>query len=219
MWEACLLWVRHPLRKVEQQVKALVKNLAIFFLWPSQQFLLISFQIQLLEYFPLKTEETKTKAARVLIGPYKLTVYILLHRRDWIRSSRKIQLGPGKQRGKTWFGLEKRKKISQIINEYLFLPLFLLIILETYRMKSLISLRNKMFCSIPNLQFASTGNFSELNGIYDSQISFIQKFAVFFANQFRGFFTLILEDFRYSILTFPLLLNVIQTCNGDTCRR
>jgi hypothetical protein len=32
-------------------------------------------------FYP-KTEGTKTKAARVLIGPYKLTVYILIHRRD-----------------------------------------------------------------------------------------------------------------------------------------
>jgi hypothetical protein len=69
------------------QLKVLVNNLAIFFLCPSKQFLTISFQIQLLEYL-------KTKAARLLriswlplkfrslkiLGPYKLTVYILLHR-------------------------------------------------------------------------------------------------------------------------------------------
>ncbi len=38
---------------IERQVKVLDKNLAIFFLCPSKQFLpiLISFQIQLLEYF------------------------------------------------------------------------------------------------------------------------------------------------------------------------
>jgi hypothetical protein len=35
----------------ERQVKVLIKNLAIFFLCPSKQFLLISFQIQLMEYF------------------------------------------------------------------------------------------------------------------------------------------------------------------------
>jgi hypothetical protein len=39
--------------------------------------------------------------------------------------------------------------------------------------------------------------------VYDSRISFSQKTAVFFANQFRGFFTQILVDFRYTILTFP----------------
>ncbi len=38
-------------------------------------------------------------------------------------------LGPGKQTAKTWFGLENRKKISQIINAYLYLPFFLLIVL------------------------------------------------------------------------------------------
>jgi hypothetical protein len=73
--------------------------------------------------FSPKTEGTWTKVARVLIswlplkfrslkilGSHKLTAYILLHRRDLIRSSRKIQLGPGKQRGKSWFGLEKYKE-------------------------------------------------------------------------------------------------------------
>ncbi len=50
------------------------------------------------------------------------------HRWDWIQSSRNAQLGLGKEKGKTWFGLEKycRKKISQIINDYLYLPFFLL---------------------------------------------------------------------------------------------
>jgi hypothetical protein len=46
-----------------------------------------------------------------------------------MQSSRKIQLGPGKQRGKTWLGFEKKKKISQIINDYLYLPFFFLSIL------------------------------------------------------------------------------------------
>jgi hypothetical protein len=52
--------------KVERQVKALIKNLAIFFLWPSKQFLPISCQIQLLEYVsPQKTEGATTLAAGV----------------------------------------------------------------------------------------------------------------------------------------------------------
>ncbi len=52
------------------------------------------------------------------------------HRRDCIRNSRNVQLGPGKQRAKK-LGLvwRNRKKISQIINDYLCLPFFLLIIL------------------------------------------------------------------------------------------
>jgi hypothetical protein len=33
-------------RKVERQVKVLIKNFAIFFLFPSKQFLLISLKIQ-----------------------------------------------------------------------------------------------------------------------------------------------------------------------------
>ncbi len=45
--------------KNERQVK--IKNLAIFFLSPSNQFLPISFQIQLLEYFPPKQKEQRHK--------------------------------------------------------------------------------------------------------------------------------------------------------------
>ncbi len=44
-----ILWETY--RKVERQVKVLLKHLAIFFLCPSKQFLPISFQIQLLEYY------------------------------------------------------------------------------------------------------------------------------------------------------------------------
>ncbi len=44
----------NPYRKVKRQVKVLIRNLAIFFLCPSKQFLPISFQIQLLEYFSQK---------------------------------------------------------------------------------------------------------------------------------------------------------------------
>ncbi len=50
--------------------------------------------------------------------------------RERIRSRRDVQLGPGKQRGKTCFGLRNRKKISQIINDYLYLTFLLLIILN-----------------------------------------------------------------------------------------
>jgi hypothetical protein len=42
-------------------VKVLIKNLAIFFLCPSKQFLPTSFQIQLLEYFPQKQKELRQK--------------------------------------------------------------------------------------------------------------------------------------------------------------
>jgi hypothetical protein len=38
----------------------------------------------------------------------------------------------GKQTAKTWFGLEKEKKISLIINADLYLPFFLLIIICQY---------------------------------------------------------------------------------------
>ncbi len=49
------------------------------------------------------------------------------HRR--IQSGRKIQLGPDKQRGKPGLVWRSRTKISQIINDYLYFPFFLLIIL------------------------------------------------------------------------------------------
>jgi hypothetical protein len=48
-------------RKVEWQVKVLIKNLAIFFLCPSKLFLPISFEIQLLKYFPQKQKEQRHK--------------------------------------------------------------------------------------------------------------------------------------------------------------
>jgi hypothetical protein len=47
--------------KVEHQVKVLIKNLAIFFLFPSKQFLLISFKIQLLETSSLNQKERRKK--------------------------------------------------------------------------------------------------------------------------------------------------------------
>jgi hypothetical protein len=51
--------------------------------------------------------------------------------RNWIRNSRNVQLRPGKQRGN---GLVWRnwKKTSHIINEYLYLPFLLSIILLVY---------------------------------------------------------------------------------------
>jgi hypothetical protein len=43
------------------KIKARIKNFATFFLCPSKQFLSISFQIQLLEYFPQKQKEPRHK--------------------------------------------------------------------------------------------------------------------------------------------------------------
>jgi hypothetical protein len=47
--------------KVERQVKVLIKNLAIFFQFPSKEFLPISFKIQLLETSPKKQKEQRQK--------------------------------------------------------------------------------------------------------------------------------------------------------------
>ncbi len=58
---------------VERQEKVRIKkfaNLAIFFLCPNKQFLSIPFQIQLLEYFPQKQKEQKTKAVRCSLVGY-----------------------------------------------------------------------------------------------------------------------------------------------------
>jgi hypothetical protein len=46
---------------------------------------------------------------------------------------RKVQLGPANRRQKLGLVWRNRKKISQIINDYLCLPFFLLIILWLYR--------------------------------------------------------------------------------------
>jgi hypothetical protein len=59
---------RNPDSPIEEgrarQVKVLIKNLAIFFLCLSKQFPQISFQIQLLEYFPQKQKEQRQKQLR-----------------------------------------------------------------------------------------------------------------------------------------------------------
>ncbi len=46
---------------IERHVKVLIKNLTIFFLFPSKEFLPISFKIQLLETSPLKQKEQRQK--------------------------------------------------------------------------------------------------------------------------------------------------------------
>jgi hypothetical protein len=50
-----------PIEEGRATRKILIKNLAIFFLCYSKQFLPISFQIQLLEYFPPKKKEERHK--------------------------------------------------------------------------------------------------------------------------------------------------------------
>ncbi len=86
--------------------KSSLKNLAIFFLSPSKQFLPISFKIQLLEYY--------NQCVCLLCNLLPLFPPYLTHfsyRRDWIRSSRKVQLGPAKRKEKNlvWIGEIERK--------------------------------------------------------------------------------------------------------------
>jgi hypothetical protein len=53
-----------PYRKVERQVKVLIKNLSIFFLFPSKQFLPISFKFICGKLLP-KTEGTMLRGQRL----------------------------------------------------------------------------------------------------------------------------------------------------------
>jgi hypothetical protein len=76
-------------------------------------------------------------------------------------------LGAGKQTAKTWFGLEKWKKISQIINAYLYLPFFLLIILWVvpYAPRNLLNSLNLLIpqrttCHLTFRFFSMNGSFN-----------------------------------------------------------
>ncbi len=57
---------------VERKVKVLIKNLAIFFLFPSKEFLPIPFKVQLLETSPQKQkEQTKKQLGADKLLPHK----------------------------------------------------------------------------------------------------------------------------------------------------
>ncbi len=119
---------------VERQVKFLIKNLAIFFIFPSKEFLPISFKIQLLETSPQKQKKQRQKqlGTNILVTTQIWKPKTLLKETAVIEtwSGRKVQLGPGKQTANTWFLVwRNRNKISQIHKDYFYLPFFLLIIL------------------------------------------------------------------------------------------
>jgi hypothetical protein len=63
-----------PKRKVEWQLKVLIKNLAIFFLFPSKESLPLPFKIQLLETSTQKQKEQRQKQ----LGADKLVHKLLL---------------------------------------------------------------------------------------------------------------------------------------------
>ncbi len=135
------------IRKVERQVKVLIKHLVIFNLLPSKKFLPIS-KFSCWTLLP-KTKGTKTKAARCLFFlmsfPFlyilnslqsSLTVYILpiLYA---AKETAEIETGMAEKfswdqaniRQKLGLVCRNRKKISQIIIDYFYLPFFLLIYL------------------------------------------------------------------------------------------
>jgi hypothetical protein len=79
---------------------------------------------------PISSLPRKFRSLKIL-GPYKLTVYILLHctaetESEVAEKSSWDQANRGEKLGLDW---TNRKKISQIINDCLYLPFFLLIIL------------------------------------------------------------------------------------------
>jgi hypothetical protein len=63
-------WSVYVIEEGRAPVKVLIKNLAIFFLFPRKKFLPISFKIQLLETSPQKQEEQRQKQ----LGADKLVV-------------------------------------------------------------------------------------------------------------------------------------------------
>ncbi len=102
-----------PQRKVERQVKVLIKNLAIFFLFPSKEFLPISFK----KFVCLLFHQSPSPPHTVCTV---LTVLTEQKLSSWDKANRRQKLGL------VW---RNRKKISQIIKDYFYLPFFLLIIL------------------------------------------------------------------------------------------
>ncbi len=122
-----------PQRKVERQVKVLIRNLAIFFQFPSKLFLPISFKFSCGKLLP-KTEGTMLRreplheywkisgtTIQFIFCQVRLLVMslvsILTHpfapHRVYSLSryfGRKVQLGTGKQTAKTWFGFVKQKE-------------------------------------------------------------------------------------------------------------
>ncbi len=136
---------RNHKRKAERQVKVLIKNLAIFFLFPSKQFLPISLKNQLLQY--LNHENWNKHIYSTWIGfeecvreetthlatlkpkkyiSYKLIAFLKTLQRlkqEWQKVKPWDQTNRWQKLGLVW---RNRKKIRQFINAYLYLPFFFL---------------------------------------------------------------------------------------------
>ncbi len=121
-----------PYRKVERQIIVLIKNLVTFFYVPASSFCRHHSKFSCLKitvsssacYF---TWSQLSSPPPPHLSPFPYRCWFLnfsvemavrgggevckipseRHCRDWIRSSRKVRLGPGKERRKSWFGLEK----------------------------------------------------------------------------------------------------------------
>jgi hypothetical protein len=91
--------------------------MAIFFLFPSKKFLPISLGSSACSVASLHHDPSPPCPHTVCV--YSLSRYF----------GRKVQLGPANRRQKLGLVWRNRKKISQIINDYLCLPFFLLVIL------------------------------------------------------------------------------------------
>ncbi len=119
--------------------------MAIFFQSPSKEFLPISFKIQLWETSPHKQKEQRQKdlkriwrmyqrgetahLATLNLKIYKLIIFLKRLQRleqEWQKSPAGPQANRRQKPGLVW---RNRKKISQIIKDYFYLPFFLLFIL------------------------------------------------------------------------------------------
>ncbi len=128
-------------------MKVLIKHLAIFFLFPSMKFLLMSFKIQLLETSPQKQKEQIQKQQDVSFSDFfslpvhfelfAIFSYCLYFVCLLVKETAEIETGMAEKsswdqaniRQKLGLVWRNRKKISQIIEDYFYLPFFLLIIL------------------------------------------------------------------------------------------
>ncbi len=125
-------------------IKVLIKHLAIFFLLPSKKFLPISFKILLLETSPQKQKEQRQKQLDVSFYVFSIlnSLHLLLLFTFCqvclpVKETAEIETGMAEKsswdkaniRQKLCLAWRNRKKISQIIKDYFYLPFFLLIVL------------------------------------------------------------------------------------------
>jgi hypothetical protein len=164
-------WETGPQRKVERQVKVLIEHLAIFLLFSSKKFLPVSFKFHLLETSPQKQKAQKQldvsffwclfPACTFWIICNLLLLFTFCQVCLLVKETAEFETGMAEKSnwdqaniqqkiGLVW---RNRKKISQIIKDYFYLPFFLLIILWTGQMACQHTHTRKSGSSIPTLTF------------------------------------------------------------------